>query len=129
YLDAFPLPNGKPLQALSAEYISSWPNYIDSDSTSLRMDDRVSANVTMFGRVQHAPSHTQIRDSGRIMSPGKEVTSSDPVTVVTTMTHWRSKISEVRVNWSRSHAGSGWIYKGYGGAIAPPKEFTPATAT
>src|SRR5262249_12556330 len=81
------------------------------------------------GRVQHAPSHTVSRDSGRIMSPGTTVTSSDAVTFGSTMTHTPSMISDVRVNWSRSHAGSGWSYDGYGGAVAPPAEFTPTTKT
>lgn len=129
YLDGYPLPNGAPLKQLSGEFISQWEDYINSDSTSVRVDGRLLDTMTVFGRYQRAPSHTLIRNSGRIMSPGTTRSSSDAVTVGTTMTHSSSLVTDVRVNWGRSRAGSGWLWDGYGGAVAPPAEFTPATKT
>jgi hypothetical protein len=127
YLDAFAIPNGKPLQALSAEFISSWPNYIESHSTSIRLDQRLNDSMTLFGRVLRAPSHTTVRDSGRIMSVGITDMNSTSATVGASVVHNSTMISDVRFNWSRSIGANRWPYDGYGGAIPPPAEFVPAT--
>jgi hypothetical protein len=128
YLNAFPLPNGP--QAVDAEghpipgafdFNASYSNQASLDAYSLRIDDKLSENLTLFGRYNYSPSENVIRGGGNSLSTVSptEITTQ---TATLGLTWILSPLmnNDFRFNYSRTDASNYSFLDSFGGAIPPP---------
>ncbi|MCP5117245.1 MAG: hypothetical protein GY953_40995, partial [bacterium] len=73
YVNAFPLPNGPALEDGAAQFAALYTNRNHNDSASLRIDQRLGSNFSMFARYSYFGADRDLR--GRV-SPNV-LTSSD----------------------------------------------------
>lgn len=124
YLNAYPLPTagappavdtlGNPILG-AAEFNASFSNKSTLDAYSLRIDHKVSDNVSLFGRYNYSPSEiVQRGPSLSRVSPTKVVTQT--VTVGTSWMLSPSVDNDLRFNYSRVSARSSSFLDNFGGA-------------
>jgi hypothetical protein len=127
YLAAFPMPTpGLPDDVADgiAPFNSSFSNRGSLDAYSLRVDDRVTAHHSLFGRYNYSPS--KIAQRGLAAAPLSDVsvaqTTTQTLTVGDTWTISPLSLNDLRFNYSRTNANSLDKTDGFGGA-------TPLTAS
>ena len=65
YLNAFPIPNGPDNTATGvAQSNASYSNSGTLDAYSLRIDQKLSDNLMLFGRYDYSPSEIALRGNG-----------------------------------------------------------------
>ena len=129
-LNAFPLPNGPASPAtMLATLAYNYSSPISSDTASLRMDQVVNKNLTIFGRYSEAASNSQSRNYGSDLRTGiqnlRSLTGGGTLLI-------NPRIgNEVRINYSGDKGGVSWILDRFGGAVPPPDSllFPPAFAS
>jgi hypothetical protein len=124
-LEAYPLPVAPPLPEAPAEtpYVASFSNPSRLNATSVRMDHILSSRLTLFGRVQHAPSEN--RERGRYATPSFIAVLPAEATTITTGAGLLASTSlhhDIRLNWSRSRASQIYVQDTFGGAKVLPLE-------
>jgi len=120
YLDAFPLPNGPDMGDGIAPFNASYSNRGSLDAYSLRVDDRLTNTLTLFGRYNYSPSSLVSRGA----AGGATLSTLSP-THITTQTAtagitWAKSPSvnnDLRFNYSRTSAYSYSYLDDFGGAI------------
>ncbi|MGH9944983.1 MAG: carboxypeptidase regulatory-like domain-containing protein, partial [Pyrinomonadaceae bacterium] len=120
-LNAFPRPNGPDLGGGLAEFSATYSDPTTLNATSIRLDHRVSDNLTFFGRYNYAPSSTRTR--GLIGSANNITDAQFKTQTLTGGVTWivTPRISnDLRLNWSKNEAGSVLTLDDFGGAIPPP---------
>jgi hypothetical protein len=128
-MDAYPIPNGADLGNGTARFAATYSNPSTLNASSFRIDHHFNPKITVFGRFNEAPSSTTYRGG----QPGY---GAAPLSVVTTaFTNTRTLTlgstqvvspaitNEVRVNYSRSHAGQSSAVDSFGGAVAPSDSY------
>jgi len=138
FLNAFPLPNGPEVldnegnhQGV-AEFNSSFSNKSNLDAYSLRVDHKVSKNVTLFGRYNYARSNLLQRGEGGFFSLSdlsqNEITTQT-ATIGVTWVISPEVTNDLRFNYSRTRVSGDDRLDGFGGAVpfTPPSFPSPFT--
>jgi hypothetical protein len=119
-LDGFPLPTGPDLGEGLAEASASYSNPTTLNTTSLRVDHTLSAKFTLFGRYSYAPSETRDRlASGQLNNLFVSKFNTQTLTMGATQAVNSRVSNDIRVNYTRSSAGSAYALDSFGGAIPP----------
>ncbi len=122
-LNAFPLPTGAPLAATpnAAPYQAAFSKPSSLDATSFRADHTFGPKLTVFGRVNHAPSVTDERARFCAASCVARLDhKTDTFTAGATMVLTARLNNDLRVNYSRASVNQSYFIDNFGGAIAPP---------
>lgn len=85
------------------------------NGTSVRIDHTLTSRVQLFGRWNHAPSRTEVRDSGAHIENNQIGLTT--VTVGSTTTLTPNLVHELRFNVSRGTAREINQYDSFGGAV------------
>lgn len=124
-LDAYPLPVADPLPGLPDEtpYVTSFSNPSKLNATSVRLDHSIGSRLSLFGRLNYAPSENRERarfatPSFIAVLPGK----TETVTLGSTMVLSASLNNDLRFNWSRSGAAQIYEQDTFGGAKIIPRD-------
>ena len=135
FLNAFPLPNGPEVlkncsltnpscpatgqePSGAAQFNASYSNPASLDAYSLRIDHKLGANLTIFGRYNYSPSWFDNRGGGSALS----VVSDTRITTQTLTIGGSWAISsflanDLRFNYSRVNANSTVVLDSFGGAV------------
>lgn len=124
-LEAYPLPVAAPLASapLETPYVAGFSNPSRLNATGVRLDHSFSQRVSVFGRVQYAPSEN--RERGRYATPSFVAVlpgKTEMVTVGSTMVVTNTVTNDLRFNWSRSLAAQIYEQDTFGGAKILPRE-------
>jgi len=123
-LNAFPLPTGAPLAATpnAAPYQAAFSKPSSLDATSFRIDQNFGPKLTMFGRVNHAPSVTDERARFCAASCVARLDhKTDTYTAGATMIFGARLNNDLRVNYSKAGVNQSYFIDNFGGAIVPPQ--------
>lgn len=123
-LNAFPLPTGAPFANApnAAPYQAAFSKPSTLDATSLRIDQNFGANLSVFGRVNHAPSVTDERARFCAAScVARLAYETDTYTVGATAALSARLSNDLRVNYSRASVNQSYFIDNFGGAIVPPE--------
>lgn len=122
-LNAYPLPTGQDFGDGTAEQAATYSNPSTLDAASLRLDHAFSDKLRIFGRYNYSPSDTVRRGAGIFA----EAASLNNLALVNAKTQtltlgatqiFGSRISnDVRLNFSRSTAGTTYRLDDFGGAV------------
>ncbi|MBS1806655.1 MAG: TonB-dependent receptor [Acidobacteria bacterium] len=122
-LNAFPLPTGAPLAATpnAAPYQAAFSKPSTLDATSFRIDQNFGPKLTLFGRVNHAPSVTDERARFCAASCVARLDhKTDTYTAGATMTFGARLSNDLRVNYSKAGVNQSYFIDNFGGAVVPP---------
>ena len=117
--DAFPQPTGRDLGNGLAEFSASYSDPSSSSATSIRVDQTLPHNLTIFGRYQHAPSSISAR-TGSLSSITSSDAHDDTVTVAANWIPSPSVAIDLRANWTKITGTQTAALDSFGGAIPPP---------
>ncbi|MCU1303650.1 MAG: hypothetical protein JWQ87_3934 [Candidatus Sulfotelmatobacter sp.] len=125
YLNAFPKPNGTDNSvAGSAPFDASYSNPSGLDAYSIRLDHKLTDQVSVFGRYNYSPS--SITQRGQVPYSLSTVSSTRIVTQTATLgTTWAcfsGLANDFRFNYSKTIGRTSGSLDGFGGA-APPNSF------
>lgn len=123
-LNAFPLPTGAPLAATpnAAPYQAAFSKPSTLDATSFRIDQNFGPKLSLFGRVNHAPSVTDERARFCAASCVARLDhKTDTYTAAATMTFGARLSNDLRVNYSKAGVNQSYFIDNFGGAIVPPQ--------
>jgi Carboxypeptidase regulatory-like domain/TonB dependent receptor len=119
FLNAYPLPNG-PEDATNpgaAQFNRSYSNPATLDAYSIRIDQRLTDKLNLFGRFNYSPSETAFRGLG----PLNMVFPTRITTLTTTLgATWAISpviANDLRFNYSRTNAESHSYLDNFGGAV------------
>jgi hypothetical protein len=123
---ALPIPDG-PVNSdgITASLTAVYSAPSTLNATSLRIDQNISDNITLFGRYNHAPSASSSRYWSAV---SKTSVNTDTATLGLTILVTPTKLNEFRANWSRQSAGNSSHMTAFYGAVPPPDSalFPPA---
>ena len=120
YLNAFPLPNGTDNTATGvAQFNSSFSNPATLDATSIRVDYRVSAHVSLFGRYDNSPSASNQRGTSGFSLSDVSVAriKTQTGTVGATFVMSPRLTNDLRFNYSHVNASDRLVLDTFGGAV------------
>jgi hypothetical protein len=118
FLKAFPLPTGPDQGNGLAPANYGYSNPSQLDSTSLRIDHRLSPSLLLFGRYSYAPSDTAVRGGGSKSLNTVIDTPFKAQTLTFGLTFLRSSVTnDFRFNWSKAESGSFYHPDDFGGAV------------
>ncbi len=123
YLNAFPLPTGPVGTDGLAPVYASYSDPSSLDSTSVRVDQRLGARATFFGRVNYSPSTAQQRayaSSAEVNEVTQSIVNTTTVTGGSTITLSSRAVVDVRANYTRNEGGSDYWIDNLGGAVPLP---------
>ena len=131
-LDAFPIPNGPALDANRAEFRAVYSDPRTMDAFAIRIDHKLSKDLKIFGRYNHAPSF--LKERGGSFSANTIRTrsfSADTLTLGATQVLGNNSVNDLRVNYSRSESFTDTDLDDFGGAVRPPDSllFAPPYAS
>lgn len=136
-LNAYPLPNGSPSAAdLVSEVAPFSASFFDPSTLkaiSLRVDHKVSDQISLFGRYNFSPSELLTRGDG-VNSPVTNVSrfkvNTETLTLGAVWSPMATATNDFRFNYSRNRADGGQSVDSFGGATAPSDSlFLPASFT
>lgn len=118
YLRAFPFdPNQRDLGNGIAQYNASYSNAASLDAYSLRLDDELKRNWSVFGRYDYSPSEIDNRGGGAPLSVVSPVhITTQTATVGATWTISPEITNDLRFNYSRTNASTNSFLDSFGGA-------------
>jgi len=119
YVDAFPIPNGADLGGGLGVFSASYTNPTILDAVSLRVDHRIGESITLFGRYNRSRSEA-VQRTGSLSALTRTPFDTDTATVGATFVAGSRLSDDLRVNYSRSTAGSFFEVDSLGGAQPPP---------
>lgn len=123
-LNAFPLPTGPAFANApdAAPYQAAFSKPSSLDATSFRIDQNFGSRLTLFGRVNHAPSVTDERARFCAASCVARLDhKTDTYTAGATMAFGARLGNDLRVNYSRAGVNQSYFIDDFGGAIVPPQ--------
>ncbi len=122
-LNAYPVPTQAPCLAGApgcdpnvSAFVGAYANDSAMDATSLRVDGRPSSSMTVFARVNHAPSHGSIRSSQPSVVTDLTL-NLDTVTAGHTWVLGSTTSNDLRFNYSRTPSYSTNRLDSFGGAV------------
>ena len=117
WLNAFPLPTGTTVTNGLSPYVASFPQTNNLDSTSLRIDHRVSDKLSIFGRYQHAPSvGTTVNGLSNLFSRNY---STEQAIFDVTWQASRNLTSDLRATYALNQVNAIQTPQAIGGAVIP----------
>jgi hypothetical protein len=122
FLNAFPLPNGPSSGTDQAEYNTSFSNQSNLDAYSLRVDQKLTDRVALFGRYNYSPSHAlgrALQGNYPVSDVAKTSITIQTATVGATWIITPAISDDFRFNYSRSAGDSSFYLDNYGGAVPP----------
>ncbi|HEY7912396.1 MAG TPA: TonB-dependent receptor, partial [Blastocatellia bacterium] len=120
FLKAFPVPNGSELDGGFSEFSASYSDPSSLDVVSIRVDQTIGSNTTVFGRYNHAPSETVFRDPElSLNNVGSNPFRTQTLTLGLTHAVTPNISNDFRINYSRASAGTRFVLDDFGGAIPP----------
>jgi hypothetical protein len=119
YVAAMPIPNGEDLGGGLGRFSASYTNPTSLDAISGRIDHRWNESLTLFGRVSHSPTDA-VQRLGALSARTETPFNTDTATIGATWIAAPTVTNDLRVNYSRSTAGSFFDVDNLGGAVAPP---------
>ena len=122
-LNAFPLPTGAPSVATpnAAPYQAAFSKPSSLDATSFRVDQTFGTKVSIFGRVNHAPSVTDERARFCAASCVARLDhTTDTYTGGVTLALTPRLSNDLRLNYSKAGVNQSYFIDSFGGAIVPP---------
>ncbi|MDQ3009520.1 MAG: TonB-dependent receptor [Acidobacteriota bacterium] len=123
-LNAFPLPTGSAFAArpTAAPYQAAFSKPSSLDATSFRIDQSFGSKLTLFGRINHAPSVTDERARFCAASCVARLDyKTDTYTAGATMAFGARLSNDLRVNYSKAGVNQSYFIDNFGGAIVPPQ--------
>jgi Carboxypeptidase regulatory-like domain len=139
FLNAYPMPNGPDNPATGiAQFNGSYSDPASLDAYSIRVDHRISQNLTLFGRYNDSPSSVSQR-AAAFNGTGALSTIADSdmhIRTATVGSTWAPKpnlVADLRFNFSHTDA-TGFVHQDdFGGAVpfspSLPDPFTTANAS
>jgi hypothetical protein len=126
FLNAYPLPNGSDNTTTGvAQFNASFSNPATLDAYSIRVDHRLTAKLSIFGRYNYSPSEIVQYGSASFTlntaSPTRITTQT--ATIGVTGNVYQSFLNDFRFNYSRTSAFSHYSLNDFGGAVpltSPP---------
>jgi hypothetical protein len=119
YFNSFPVPAaGAPDINGISPFNASYSNRSTLDAVSLRIDQRVSDKVTLFGRYNYSPSDLFQRPLGHSLNTLE--TSKIATQTLTIGSSWNISpelSNELRLNYSRVNARANFVLDNFGGAV------------
>ena len=139
FLNAYPMPNGpdNPVTGI-AQFNGSYSDPASLDAYSIRVDHRISQNLTLFGRYDDSPSSISQR-AAAFNGTGALSTIADSdmhIRTATVGSTWAPKpnlVADLRFNFSHTGA-SGSVHQDHFGGAVPfspsfPNPFTTGNAS
>jgi len=126
-LNAFPIPNGAELRAANgsltggAIFASSFSQPSSSDAWSVRLDHKLTKNITLFGRYNNSDSTFDTRSDSNLSQFSRLGTDSETLTIGSTQIFTSRLVNELILNVSRQDGTAQSFFDGFGGGIAPPE--------
>jgi Carboxypeptidase regulatory-like domain/TonB dependent receptor len=121
YLNAFPVQNGPELGANLAQFNASYSNPATFDAYSIRMDQVLTAKLSLFGRYDYSPSSIDERDPFGVLSTTQPLSFSvQTFTVGLTQIINQGISNDVRANYSNDRVGTKYTLDNFGGAVPLP---------
>jgi hypothetical protein len=119
YLNAYPLPNGADDVATGvAQFNATYSNPAMLNAYSLRIDDKASNKLNLFGRYNYSPSENVQRG---VFAPLNAVLparfKTQTGTVGATWSIKPTMLNDLRLNYSLTDASSHYFLDNFGGAI------------
>jgi len=116
FLDAFPIPDGpSPTDAPAIDLVGDDDARYRVDTTSVRVDHRVSPALSLFGRLNVAPSTGEVWKQENLATRHRERLAANTLTVGATH-RWRRTATDLRINvsansgdvqeWQTDHLGA-----------------------
>jgi hypothetical protein len=102
----------------TAQFNASYSNPASLDAYSLRIDHRLSHNVTLFGRYNYSPS--ELRQRANTVSLSTVFSSRITTQTATVGSTWAvspTLANDIRFNYSRTNSLSGSTLDNFGGAV------------
>src|SRR5579864_5578065 len=133
FLNAFPLPNGSDDSATGvAQFNASFSNPSGLDAYSLRLDHKLSGNLSAFARYNYSPS--TITQRGQAPFYALSAVSSSRITTETATIGATWGLSSIfsddfRFNYSRTSGHTSGYLDGFGGAVPPGSLAFPSPFT
>jgi hypothetical protein len=118
YIDMAPLPNGLDIYGQPAHF-ASYSNPTSTNSTSVRIDEKLGDRVTLFGRVGYAPSNKNIRSIYSINEVDSTTAVNKVVTVGANIVFTPHFVNEFHANWTKSSGDSNSTLDSFGGSTVP----------
>lgn len=117
YLNAFPIPNGTDLGNGLAQFSAGYSIPATLNATSIRIDQRLTSRLALFGRYNYAPSQTTSRAQTQLSSPRTVAFKTRTVTIGGTYSPTSSANNDLRINYSENKAGAFLALDDFGGAV------------
>jgi hypothetical protein len=128
FLDAFPIPNRPDSRFGFAKFVASYADVSSLNATSLRMDHLFGTRLSVFGRINHAPS-TYTARLYALNNPTDTIADTDTLTIGSTLLISPQTTNEVRFNHSHTTGESYSRLDDFGGAKPlAPELFFPSFA-
>ncbi len=107
FLNAFPLPNGEATENGFARFFASYTDQASLQATSIRMDQRLGKNLSLFGRYSYTPSQTRTRGAANSSLNTILQMAFDTRTLTLGATHniTPNVSDELRANYSATKGG------------------------
>jgi hypothetical protein len=130
--NAFPMPNGPDLGNGAAEFTGSYSDPSTLDATSIRVDHRVNAKLSLFGRYSYSTSDATQRASfgatSVLSNPTSTQVTAQTITLGIAQSLTPRLSNEGRANYSRTTANNIYKLDSFGGAVpASVSAFLPAS--
>lgn len=121
FLNAYPVPNGPELGSGLAQFNGSYSDPSSLNAYSIRLDHAISSKLRLFGRYNHSPSQTIVRNPFGVLSTTQPLSASvHTLTVGVTHLITPHVINEVRANYSNDRVRTRYAVDTFGGAMPPP---------
>lgn len=120
-LNAFPLPNGRDLGNGLAEFVTTYSDSADLNATSLRIDHAFNKLLTLFARVNYAPSDDITRVPVNLSNLSTNKLKTQTLTFGATISPKSHIANDFRVNYSNNEAIAKLSQDSFNGAIPVPR--------
>ncbi len=118
FLNAFPQPNGPDnLTTGVAQFNSSFSNPATLDAYSVRIDQKLTGKLTLFGRYNYSPSENSQRGIYALSTVVHSDINTYTATLGATWSASPSIANDLRFNYSRTHAAGNRTQDKFGGAV------------
>jgi hypothetical protein len=135
-LNAYPMANGADdLSTGIADFNATYSNAASLDAYSLRIDHRLTGNVSLFGRYDYSPSQLLQRGAGGTAASVLSLSriKTETATIGLSWPISATKADDLRINYSRTNGDGSSYLDGFGGAqpmssLPLPSPFTSGNA-
>jgi Carboxypeptidase regulatory-like domain/TonB dependent receptor len=131
FLNAFPIPNGERTKNGLAKFTASYSDQAGLNTTGLRIDHKLSENLSLFGRYNYAPSSiTQRGVSSSLNTSLLTSFNTQTVTAGVMLALSDTVHNDLRINYSRMTASKNFLLDDLGGSVIPSDSvfFPPSVA-